>query len=221
MRRTTPDPDAGLTRRTSMGDNMTSAPLAHTDVIVLDYLAALWAQSEDLSPELRDELMSTVADYISARRSAPGGALEDPAAILRRLGPPEALVDAARRGHVPPHIRLPALIPPPAPVLPRTVGGAPEYTAIGLLTVGSFVLPVVSPVAGILLVTSSPHWTAAEKVTGWILTGGSAAAGVVLTLFFATLPLHSGFAVLLIYLAMCVASTAAGVQLLGYLRSRG
>lgn len=165
-----------------MGENMTTALLAHTDVIVLDYLAALWAQSEDLSPDLRDELLTTVADYIAARRAAAVGPLEDPAAILRRLGPPEALVDAARRGHVPPHIRLPALIPPPPPVLPRAAGGAPEYTAIGLLTVGSFVLPVVSPVAGMLLVTSSPHWTPAEKVTGWILTAGSAAAGVVLTL---------------------------------------
>lgn len=203
-----------------MGENMTTAPLAHTDVIVLDYLAALWAQSEDLSPELRDELMSTVADYIAARRGAAAGALEDPAAILRRLGPPEALVDAARRGHVPPHIRLPALVPPPAPVLPPVTGGAPEYTAIGLLTVGTFVLPVVSPVAGMLLVTSSPHWTPAEKVTGWILTAGSAAAGVVLTLFFATLPFDSGAAVLLIYMAMCAGSLVAGVQLLSYLRNR-
>ena len=48
---------------------MSTAPLAHTDVIVLDYLAALWAQSEDLSPQMRDDLMTTVADYISARRN--------------------------------------------------------------------------------------------------------------------------------------------------------
>ena len=48
---------------------MSTAPLAHTDVIVLDYLAALWAQSEDLSPQQRDDLMSTVADYIQARRN--------------------------------------------------------------------------------------------------------------------------------------------------------
>jgi len=50
---------------------MTSAPLAHTDVVVLDYLAALWAQSEELSPEMRDELMSTVADYIAVRLGRP------------------------------------------------------------------------------------------------------------------------------------------------------
>jgi hypothetical protein len=32
-----------------------TAPLAHADVIVLDYLAALWAESGDLSPQMRDE----------------------------------------------------------------------------------------------------------------------------------------------------------------------
>src|SRR5689334_22514841 len=62
--------DAGPTGWISIGgEKMTSAPLAHTDVVVLDYLAALWAESEDLSPELRDELVNTVADYIALRRT--------------------------------------------------------------------------------------------------------------------------------------------------------
>jgi hypothetical protein len=196
---------------------MTTAPLDHTDVLVLDYLAALWAQSEDLTPELRDELMSTVADYIAARR---GGA-EQPVAILSRLGPPEALVDAARRGHLPPHIRLPALVPPPAPVRSSPSGGAPEYAAIGLLTVGAFVLPVAGPVAGMLLATSSPHWSTSEKATGWLLTAGSAAAGAVLTMLFAALPVHSDLAVILIYLTLCAGSVVAGTRLLKYLRGRG
>lgn len=201
---------------------MTTAPLAHTDVIVLDYLAALWAQSEDLTPEMRDELMTTVADYIAARRGSAAAPLEDAASIVRRLGPPEALVAAVRRGHLPPHVRLPALIRPPAPV-PRAAaaGGAAEFTAIGLLTVGAFVLPVVSPVAGMLMVSASPHWTTAEKATGWILTLGSAAAGAVLTLFLAASPFASGLGLVLVYLVMCVGSLVAGAQLLAYLRNRG
>ena len=44
---------------------MTTAPISLTDTIVLDYLAAVWAQSEDLTPQLRDELMTTVTDYIA------------------------------------------------------------------------------------------------------------------------------------------------------------
>jgi hypothetical protein len=203
---------------------MTTAPLAHTDVIVLDYLAALWAQSEDLSPELRDHLMTTVADYIAARRAAASSPLEDAGAIVSRLGPPEALVEAARRGQLPPHIRLPALVPPP-PVPPvvraAPAGGAAEYTAIGMLTAGAFIVPIVSPVAGMLLASASPHFTPAEKAIGWSLTAGSAAAGAVLTLFFATLPVHTGAAVLLIYLAMCGGAFAAGLSLLNALRRRG
>jgi hypothetical protein len=199
---------------------MTTAPLAHTDVIVLDYLAALWAESEELSPELRDELMATVADYIAARRNA-ADPLADPAAIMRRLGPPEALVAAARRGHLPPHVRLPALIPPPpAPTLPARNGGAAEYTAIGLLAVGSLIMPVVGPVAGMLMVSASPHWAVAEKATGWVLVSGSVAAATAMTVFAAAAPFHSSAALLLIYLTLCAGSVAAGVQLLSYLRNR-
>ena len=203
---------------------MSTAPLAHTDVIVLDYLAALWAQSEDLSPQQRDDLMSTVADYIQARRMA-AAPLEDAGAIVQRLGPPESLVDAARRGQIPAHIRLPALIPPPAPAPLAPIGhgqagGVAEYFAVGMLTAGALFLPVISPVAGMLLASASPHFTAAEKATGWMLTAGSTAAGVFLTLFFMVLPEHSGAAVLLIYFALTAGAFAAGLTLLNALRRR-
>ena len=197
---------------------MTSAPLAHTDVIVLDYLAALWAQSEDLAPELRDELMTTVADYVALRRTSPAAPIEDPAEIVRRLGPPEALVAAVRRGKLPPHLRLPALVPPPPPA--ATGGGAAEYTAIGLLTAGAFVVPGVAPVAGMLLASGSPHWTPAEKATGWVLTLGSGAAAVVLMLVLVTSGHGSDTAVLLGYLAATAGAVLAGRQLLDALRRR-
>jgi HAAS domain-containing protein len=202
---------------------MTTAPLAHTDVIVLDYLAALWAQSEDLSPEQRDELMNTVADYIAARRVAAVDPLEDAAAIVRRLGPPEDLVAAVRRGALPPHVRLPALIPPPPPppVPPARPGGGPaEYTAIGMLTAGAFVLPVISPLAGMLLATASPHWTPAQKTAAWTVTVGSVAAAFVLTVLLAAMPFGSSFDLLLIYLVMCMGSLFAGGVLLTGLRLR-
>jgi hypothetical protein len=211
-----------------MGEHMSTAPLAHTDVIVLDYLAALWAQSDDLSPELRDELMSAVADYVAARRTAPGQRIDDPNAIISRLGPPEALVEAtARRGQVPPHIRLPALVPPPAPALaplpPRhpPAGGPAEFTAVGLLTAGAFVLPVVSPIAGMLLATASPHWTPAQKAAGWVTATGSVVAGAVLTLMFAAVGATGEAALLFAYLAMTAGSVVAGVLMLNGLRNRG
>ena len=199
---------------------MTTAPLEHTDVIVLDYLAALWAQSEDLAPELRDELMSTVADYIALRRTSPASPLEDPAEIVRRLGPPEALVAAARRGKVPAHIRLPALIPPPPPPAATGSGGAAEYTAVGLMTAGAFVLPVAGPFAGMLMASASPRWTAAEKATGWFLTLGSGTAALAAAFFFVVSGTAGGAALLFCYMIVVGGGLFAGMRMLDTLRRR-
>jgi HAAS domain-containing protein len=203
---------------------MTTAPLAHTDIVVLDYLAALWAQSDDLSPDQRDSLMNTVADYIAARRVAAVDPLEDAAAIVRRLGPPEDLVAAMRRGALPPHVRLPALLPPPAapPTPPVRSGGGPaEYTAIGMLSAGAFVLPVIAPVAGMLLATASPHWTPAQKSAGWVLTIGSVAGAFFFGLLLAAVSPYSDTpSLFLVYLVMLAGSLGAGGVLLSGLRNR-
>jgi hypothetical protein len=89
-----------------------------------------------------------------------------------------------------------------------------------MLTAGAFIVPVVAPVAGMLLASASPHFTPAEKAIGWTLTAGSAAAGAVLLLFFATVSFNASASLLLIYLAMCVGPLAAGMSLLGALRRR-
>ncbi|HEX9999281.1 MAG TPA: hypothetical protein VGB74_02410 [Actinoplanes sp.] len=200
---------------------MTTGPLAQTDVVVLDYLAALWAQSDDLDPELRDELMTTVADYIAVRRNAPAGPIEDANELLSRLGPPEDLVAACRRGRMPPHLRLPALIAPPVPALRAARGGGAEFTAVGLLTAGALVLPGVAPIAGILLATGSPHWTGGQKVVGWTLTVGSATLGLLLAILFGMGLAESALPLFVLYMASSAGSVAAGVTLLSHLRRPG
>ncbi|GGQ81612.1 hypothetical protein [Couchioplanes azureus] len=156
-----------------------TAPLAHTDVLVLDYLAALWAAGEDLDPDLRDELMTTVADYIAMRRSAGGEPADDPSWILRRLGSPESLVAAARRGRMPAHLRRPVAAPAgPAPAPPTSAGG--EYAGLALLAGGSVLMPVVAPLAGLLLISGSPRWSAAQKTAAWVLATGPALLGFAL-----------------------------------------
>ncbi|WP_433795550.1 HAAS signaling domain-containing protein [Actinoplanes sp. CA-252034] len=87
----------------------TTAPPAHDDVLVLDYLASLWAAAGDLPPETRDELMNTVAGYIAMRRDL----ADDPSRVIDRLGPPDQLVAAVRRSGAPTHLRLPAPSAPP------------------------------------------------------------------------------------------------------------
>jgi uncharacterized membrane protein len=71
--------------------------LTDADSVVLDYLADLWSQSEGLTPRLRDDLMATVARYITSHQPAAGDAAE----VVRWLGPPQVLVEAIRRGQSP------------------------------------------------------------------------------------------------------------------------
>ncbi|MFI5495737.1 hypothetical protein [Actinoplanes sp. NPDC051859] len=152
-----------------------TAPLAQTDVLVLDYLAALWAASEELEPDLRDELMTTVADYIALRRSVGQG--DDPMQVLRLLGAPESLVGAARRGRMPAHLRRPAtMTAAPAAAAPAP-SAAGEYTGLALLAGGSVLMPVVAPLAGMLLISGSPRWSPAQKTAAWVLAAGPALLG--------------------------------------------
>ncbi|GAA3343619.1 hypothetical protein GCM10020358_43600 [Amorphoplanes nipponensis] len=197
-----------------------TTPLAHTDVLVLDYLAALWGASEDLEPGLRDELMTTVADYIAMRRTSVADPLEDPRHILHRLGPPEALAAAARRGRMPAHLRRPAA---PAPLPPPAAGtsSALEYAGIALITAGSVVMPVICPLAGLLLVSGSSRWSPAQKTAAWVLAGLPVLLGFVLTLVaIAVGGGGGGEALLLAYVLMVGGAIIAGLSLLPGLAAR-
>jgi hypothetical protein len=201
-----------------------TAPLAHADVIVLDYLAALWAESEELSPDLRDQLMTTVADYIAMRRTSPSDPLSDPQQIVGRLGPPEALVGAVRRGRMPAHLRLPmnqtGLIPahrpvPPAPdPMPVPDRTTADGAAIGLLMGGGFVLPVVAPVAGMAITSVSQRWTMAQKMAAWTLVLGSMLAGFILSLVTLAASNEPALALFVAYSTAVTGSMIAGITLI-------
>jgi hypothetical protein len=190
----------------ALGEIMTSditAPLAPGDTIVLDYLAALWAESDYLSPELRDELMATVADFIAMRRVD-----TEPHEVVGRLGPPEALVAAAHRGAIPAHLRRPVIAE--RTVQPATVS---EYTAVALLTAGAIVVPVVGPLAGLIMATGSPRWTPAQKAAAWVLSSGSVGSSMLFLLIAAAsdsriLPL------ILTFFALVAGPFVAGLSLL-------
>jgi hypothetical protein len=184
-----------------LGENMTSetspAPLAHGDAIVLDYLAALWAESESLSPDLRDELMSTVSDYIALRRSG-----TEPHQVVGRLG------------RMPAHLRRPVAMEPAAgPVNPS------EYTAVALLTVGAVAVPVVSPLAGLLIATGSPRWTTAQKAAAWVLSCGSVASSMLFLLFTAGVQ-DRAIPLVLTFFALVAGPVLAGLSLLPALSRR-
>jgi uncharacterized membrane protein len=187
--------------------------MAHGDTLVLDYLGAIWAETDDLAPELRDELMSTVADYIAMRRAA---GENDPEVILRRLGPPEAIAAAVRRGRMPPHLRLPVVHAPVPAADTRSAAG--EYAGIALLTGGAVLLPVIAPLAGMLLVSGSPRWSPVQKTAAWVLAGMPVLLGVMLTL--GALAVGGAEMLWLAYFAMIVGPFVAGLSLLPGLTRR-
>jgi uncharacterized membrane protein len=197
---------------TDAGGTMTAAPLAHADTLVLDYLAALWAASDDLSPEARDELMNTVTGYIALRRDL----ADDPAQVISRLGPPEQLAAAVRHGGTPTHLRLPTPHPAMPPVPARSAGTGSDHAAVALMVAGGFVLPVVGPAAGMLIATGSASWTPAQKVAGWVLISGAAAGALLTALVVAGF--SGGLGLLVLYLGACAGSVVAGLTLLAGLR---
>lgn len=204
---------------TSVPHHYDTAPLAHTDILVLDYLAALWAATEDLTPGLRDELMTTVADYIAMRRVNPTDPLTNPEHILHRLGPPEELAAAARRGRMPVHLRRPAAVAAPPPAAEPSSGL--EYSGIALLTAGSVVMPVICPLAGLLLISGSRRWSPGQKVAAWVLATTPALLAFMLMVL--TLAFGAGGAeevLVLGYLGMVAGAVIAGLSLLPGLTAR-
>ena len=204
---------------TSVPHHYDTTPLAHTDGLVLDYLAALWGASEDLEPGLRDELMTTVADYIAMRRTSVADPLDDPRAILHRLGPPESLVAAAARGRMPAHLRRPAAPAPLPPAASPASSSGLEYAGIALITAGSVILPVVSPLAGLLLISGSPRWSPAQKTAAWVLTALPVLLGFVMVVVLAALG-SGGEVLVLAYLGMVAGAIIAGLSLLPGLTAR-
>jgi hypothetical protein len=187
---------------------MTMAPPAHDDVLVLDYLAALWAAAGDLPPETRDDLMNTVAGYIAMRRDL----ADEPARVLSRLGPPDQLVAAVLRSGTPTHLRLPA-VPAPTAAAPASRPGGSERAAIALLLGGSFLLPLVSQAAALLIASMSPRWTPVQKAAAWLLVIGPLAGTLMLLVMLVGVGVLSSGGFLLFYLASCTGAVAAGLTL--------
>jgi hypothetical protein len=215
------DADVPATTGTTRGNSMTSAlhrqdsaALAHTDVLVLDYLAALWAVTDDLPPGQRDVLMNTVADYIARRRV---GTQDGAERILTLLGPVEDIAAAARRGRLPVHL-IPPVAPPMPPAPTTAAAGAVEWTGVTLLTAGAVVLPLVGPLAGMLLVSSSARWTQMQKVAAWLLAGVPAAFGVLLLLMLFVS--RDEVALVAAYLLMVAGPMTAGLTLVPGLFTR-
>ncbi len=134
--------------------NTTLPPLAE------DYLVRLDRAAYALPPQDRDELLAELRSHLQSGLP-PAATDADVLNLLHELGSPEDIVAAAQPERA---------TPMAAPSRPPSPWGVLEVIAVLALTVGTFVLPVVGPLVGIVLVWGSTRWTRREKGIATVLT---------------------------------------------------
>jgi len=177
-----------------------------SDDLIRDYLDRLEAASWPLPADRRTELADEVREHIEAALGEAGR--RDPVTVrnvLERLGQPEEIVSTEAESE----LARPrwAAGPAPGPAASAPAWGVLEIAAILLLTVGAFLLPVVGPASGLVLVWLSTRWTARKKLIATVLVV------VVFVLPALGLLRAGGGAVDLIRLLLPVAAIAAAIFL--------
>jgi hypothetical protein len=134
-----------------------------TEGLVRDYLGRLEAAAWTLAGDRRSELVGEVREHIEVALTDAGRRDEVTVRnVLDRLGPPEEIVSA--------EVGSDAAPSGAAAVLSHREGrlglGAVEIVALLLLTVGTFVLPLIGPLLGLAFVWASTLWTTRDKIIG-------------------------------------------------------
>ncbi len=125
------------------------------------YLEELERAAAGLPAERRAELTAEVADYLHAELAAASDN-EAARAVIDRLGDPWDLVAEAA-------VDLPGTAPRPGP-------SAGELIAVLLLGFGGVVLPLLAPAVGVMIMRSTPRWTARQVNVTWGILGVGAVA---------------------------------------------
>lgn len=140
--------------------NTTLHPLAE------DYFHRLYQAAWSLPGPDRTELLAEIRAHLEVGL-APGSTDADVRNLLDELGAPEDIVAAAQTA---PEGSQPTGAARPAPLAAESPWGPMEILAVVGLTVGAFVLPIIGPVVGLVLVWGSARWTSREKWVATILT---------------------------------------------------
>lgn len=136
---------------------------------VASYLARLDEASRLLPDDLRAELVGQVREHLAELEHS---GLDDVGlrVALERFGTPEQLVaaEAEQAGLVlapADQVRTTTTAAVDLPAAPeRPVWGGLELSAVLLVLLGGFVVPVLAPVVGMVLAWLSPRWTRRTKV---------------------------------------------------------
>ena len=124
--------------------------------LVAEYLKRLRRAAAQLPPDRRVELVAEIEAHL-ADALDPGVTDAEALRVLRRLGPPEAIVAAEE-----------PLAPAPTRRPPR---GRKEWLAMVLLLFGGFIAGF-GWLAGALLLWTSRAWTVREKLVGTLVVPG-------------------------------------------------
>jgi hypothetical protein len=148
--------------------------------LVQDYLARLDRAAAGLPPEIRAELVADLSAHLDSALT-PDSTDADVRNALQELGAPEAVAAAAYDGvpasaqqaptaPIPP---LPPGVPEPGasiwPTPPPSPWGPIEIIAVIGLTAGTFLVPFVGPIVGLVMAWVSDKWTRKEKVIATVL----------------------------------------------------
>ncbi|MFZ0161476.1 MAG: hypothetical protein WAL50_20795 [Kineosporiaceae bacterium] len=149
--------------------------------VVADYLRRLEEAARGLPAGRRSELVDEIRGHVTEALAATGDDEPGVRSVLDRVGSPEDIVAAEREllAAEPPG-QLGATGPwpnwgPPAPEAvvplsrPSSLWGPVEVIAVVGLTIGSFVVPIVGPIVGLVCAWASRQWTRREKIIATLL----------------------------------------------------
>jgi uncharacterized membrane protein len=125
------------------------------DPRVESYLRQLDFALSPLPWEQRNEIFTDISEHIERELASTGG---DPAAVedvLRRVGDPHAIAQEAGA--------------PAAPMPPPRQGRGLEIAAVILISAGSFLIPVLGWIVGVVLLWVSRRFTRADKLIGTLV----------------------------------------------------
>jgi len=129
-----------------------------TPEITTAYLAQLDTELDQLPADLHRDIVTGIREELQ------GLDAEAAADRIRQLGDPAFIAAGARAetvGEAP-------LTSPDAPPPGRTF----SIVAVVVLIVGSFLVPVVGAIAGLLFVSQARAWSRREKAASWLATVG-------------------------------------------------
>jgi uncharacterized membrane protein len=132
-----------------------------------DYLARLAAALSDVQPDVRAEIIAGVREELD------GLDAEAATARIAELGDPTFIAAEATAATLAAEQSHPTE-PSPSRTLP--------IIAVLLLIVGTFVVPVIAPIVGLVLVSFSAVWSRREKLATWLIP---LATAVILVVAFA------------------------------------